>query len=304
MRIVYRNRTENGVLAGVTASVAVPLAIRLSLNETVPRLARAWIALWFVAWSTIFFFRSLRRSITIDEAGVTKRGVVLSWFTPWASVRALECLNDDRCLLVRSGDQGEVDISGRAPPRHPPLAEACRQLWTAHAEHPAPAEAYPRRGNVRLALLASAVGLLVGLPLWLVAARDGDRYVARAARERSGAAVVSRVWVESDDNGEGDTEYTTFVAARLQLDGRRPVAIELHRPEDVASRYAEEASLPVVYDPARPRDADFVDRPTRTAQDADVRARGTWGPILLFAGLVGVMGSVALARFDWRRRLP
>jgi len=66
--------------------------------------------------------------------------------------------------------------------------------------------------------------------------------------------------------------------------------------------YAEEDPVAVVYDGAHPRDADFADRPNRRSDDDSVEIRSVVGPILLWAGLAGVLGFGAVIVVDWKRR--
>jgi hypothetical protein len=187
----------------------------------------------------------------------------------------------------------------------PTLRDTYEHWFPRTADYGEDPQRYPRSGrdHVRLVLLASIAAILIGVPVWIEANTDGERNAARAARERRGRAVVTDVWVEKDDSGEGEPEFTTFVDALLRLDDRRLVDIELHRPDDVSSGYTEEQSISVVYDAAVPRDADFADGPTRHAQADSVSMRKQNGPLLLCLGLLGAgLAGTAMGR-DWRRRL-
>ena len=301
MGVVYGNRSDDALYASVVALAGLVLTVVAATNDRLTVVSRVWIAVVLVGVTAVFVVRSLRRGLTVDHAGATIRGVLRTQFVPWAQVSALGFPDADTCSLVRYGEQEPVLITARVEAGDRPLAETCRELWSAHHERPVRAEPYPRLGYLRVAMGVCAIAILVGPVIVLEAVRDEERYDARAARDRRGVAIVTDVAVEEHDSGEGGTSYTTVVDAVLHLDDERVVDVHMERSGDRGSDYREEAPIAVVYDAAHPRDADFRDRPSRIDQDQDVRGRELVGPLLFLGGVIGVFVVAATMRRDWEQ---
>jgi hypothetical protein len=305
MRVEYRDPDKNALLAAAIGGVVlVPLAAVVSHSDSAG-VELVWSAPGLVVCGALMIARCLRRSVVVDDAGITRRSAWATWFVAWSAIRALTLTGENTCTIARFGGGGDPLTLEVAPgPGEPTLAEVCAG-WRSAVPHPdRDPQRYPRAGRESLCFVmtVSVIALFVGLPVWIEALRDGDAYAARAARERQGVAVVSDVRVETTGDGDGGHNDTTLVTAWLRLDDARVYDLEIHRPGDVARRYAVEDQVPVVYDAAHPRDADFADRPIRRSDDSSVSLRKVTGPVLLFAGLIGVLVVGALMAHDWRRR--
>jgi len=304
MRFVYRRRVANALWATVVGVPLVWIVVAAIVRAPQNPPWVVWSLPGFVVLGTVVIIRCLRREVVVDDAGITKRAVFWTWFVSWGAVRSMDFTNHNRVAVTRLGS--EIFLRARVRPVRGDwtLEQACRSAASTGSDPTSSMPGYPEPQHdvLRIAFIASLLALFIGLPVWAVAVHDGHAYDRRAARERHAVAVVSDVWVKKTDDGEGDPEYSTFVAARLRLPPDRLYQIAVHRPDDVASDYDDEDPLPVVYDAAHPTDADFADRPTRQAQDNSVSLRKVTGPMFFFGGLVGVALVGRLMAHGWRRR--
>jgi hypothetical protein len=305
MTVVYRKRIRNLVWAVFDGSIVFLLAAGIAAYVHETASVVVWLAPGLVVCGTVLVVRCRRRGVVVDDTGITGRAACATWFVAWPSIKALRFAGDNGCAIERIGGGDPITIAVHPAHDQPTLRQACGEWRREDRDFVNLPQRYPQAGRdgLRVAFIASIIALLIGLPVWIGALRDADAYADRAARERSGVAVVSDVWVKETSDGEGDPDHTTYVVARLRLEDGRVYEIEVHRPDDVASDYEGEDPLPVVYDSAHPRDADFADRPTRQAQDDSVSLRTVTGPLFFFAGLLGVVVIGALMRHDWRGRL-
>ena len=253
----------------------------------------------------ILVVRCLRRGVDVDDDGVTKRDPWATTFVPWCAVRDLEFRNEYDATFVLD-DRRRVFVSAPITRGAPSLREAyddVRRRWSADMGR---GNTYPRPGRrfVTLGFWIAALALVLGAGVWDDARFHADAYAARDRRERQGTAVVTHVSVGEHDGGEGDPSYKTHVEARLQIPEGRTVLIDLKRNGDYSDVYDEEDPVAVVYDRAHPRDADFADRPNRESDDDSVEVREVVGPIMLWAGLAGVVAFGIVIVVDWNRRHP
>ncbi len=73
MGVVYRNRDDNALMAGLAvSSVLIPAAMTVA-DATIPAITRTWIGVWGVVWAAVFVIRGLHRGVTVDSTGATKR---------------------------------------------------------------------------------------------------------------------------------------------------------------------------------------------------------------------------------------
>ena len=154
----------------------------------------------------------------------------------------------------------------------------------------------PHRRFLTIGFATAALALVAGGVVWDDADYDADRYATRNGRDRDGITVVTDVRVDEHSGGEGPTTYTTHVRARLRIPDRRSVVVDLHRAGDLGGVYQEEDAVPVVYDTANPRDADFGDRPNRRGDHESVEVRRVVGPCCSPPGSWACSGSA------WRSR--
>lgn len=302
MRVAYRRRGRNVLCAITTASVVV-FTLLVLLAPTIPSAYR-WAVPGVAIGGSVVVARYLRRAVVVDEVGITCRSGWSTEFVAWSSIKRLRFDGETggHVEFVGGGDPMQVVVHPTAD--QPSFPDACAERIPEHRDFAGEPQRYPQQGRswLRVAFIASALSLTIGLPVWLEARAEGDAYVARHARERDAVAVISQVWVEEGSDGEGNADHTTFVTAHLRLDTGRVYEIEVHRPGDLVSHYDEEDPLPVVYDSSHPSDADFADRPTRRAQHSSVALRKTTGPLFFFAGVIGVFGVGSVMVYDWRRR--
>jgi hypothetical protein len=263
-----------------------------------------WIALpGAVVFLGLLAVRCFQRSVIVDDDGVTKREPWGSTFVPWRAIRDVTFVNDNDVIL-------QLD-DGRRISVHAPPTRGTSSLRWAYSDVRARWSSSMGRGTtyprphwrfLTIGFAASAFALVAGGGVWGDAEHDADVYAARDAREREGTAVVAHVRVDERDSGEDGTRYTTHVEARLQIPEGRTLLVDLQRNGDLHDEYDEEDAVAIVYDGAHPRDADFADRPNRAADDDSVALRRDLGPVLFWAGVVGVLGFGVGILIVWNRR--
>jgi hypothetical protein len=305
MRIVYRSWAENAAFfcAALAAGGFVAAVLADSTGSQGPTLGW-WGGFSLIAIELVVLVRILRRGVTFDDQGLTRRDVFVTWFAPWIDVTAISFSDHAGAVVLRDG-QAQFNFRGSPPSGTPSMAEAYARVRATWDDANREAHAYPNSGLHlwTYGFLCSALAVFLGGVIWDDARSDAAANAARSRRDRHGVAVVSDVRVDEDDNGDGDPTYTTHVDARLRLPDGRLVTVRVHRDGDLASAYHDEDQLPIVYDVAHPLDADFADRPTRRAQESSATTRETAGPLLALAGLVGLLVCGTAMGLAWTARL-
>ena len=243
------------------------------------------------------------RGVVVDDDGVTERAPWATTFVPWNAVRNVEFLDPYHADFVLD-DRRRVVVSAPVRRGGPTLREAYVDVLARWSPDMGRGTTYPRphRRFLTIGFATAALALVAGGVVWDDADYDADRYATRDGRDRDGIAVVTDVRVDEHSGGEGPTTYTTHVRARLRIPDRRSVVVDLHRAGDLGGVYEEEDAVPVVYDTANPRDADFGDRPNRRGDHESVEVRRVVGPVLLAAGIMGVLGFGVAISWEWARR--
>jgi hypothetical protein len=302
MRVAYRNVRENRSLAGVTAA-ATALGVVVAAAAPLWTPSLVGVIAWVVVCGAVVGIRCLQRGSVVDEFGAARHTVIETTFVPWSDVRRIEARTPDECRLEIAGREQPMELTGVAASHEPPLSDACRELLALHATRPRYARAYPFRPSLQVLVGAGALAVLVGLLLWSATEHEAQRQAARRAWDRPGTAVVRDARIDEGTDGDGDTTYSTVVRARLRLADDRVVELRMERSGKHAGEYHEEDPLPVVYDAAHPRDADFVGHPNRRTDAEETDAHRALALLAVFGGLVACLIAASLARVDWRGRV-
>jgi len=300
MTVRYRYWPGNVALAGALLAIALAFGVSMWHSDGSQGPVLSW---WTLPWALLLVgllvVRCLRWGVTVDDIGLTMREPLTTTYVPWTSVAEIE-FSSAFTAAIRLADGRRVRVTVGSS-REPSLREVYSRVRERWAGVDVGARPYPRPGwrALSIGFIVSAVVVIGGGLVWEDAQYDGDVYAARDLRDRQATAVVARSWVTKQSGGEGGPTYTTYVKARLRVPDGSTVVLEVHRPGELGGVYHEEDPLPVVYDSAHPRDADFADRPNRDANDDSVAVRSTIGAPLYWAGALGVVAFGIVIAFEW-----
>jgi hypothetical protein len=287
---VYRSRLENRALAlafVAAGAVAVVPFVRLAGELSFAALVAAIIVV-----AALVIVRALRRGVVVTRDGVVVRSLRRTRTVPWAAVEVHSSGSPGRWT------KSSCRVAGLRVPGTRAQWGAIRRTVDPNAPKGAYgwASALPDRetfGPHHVVMLAAAA-LLAGQMVAASGSLDAATNRARALRDVSTTAVVVSSWIETN-HADDDAKYSTHSRVSFVLRGRT-VTTEIHRPGRM--RLPIEAELPIVYDAAHPRDADYADRPTRELDDAEAMALVYCGWLGSVAGLVGLLvaGGLQLRR--------
>lgn len=310
MRVVYRDWWSNVGFAALFVLLAGVFGAGALTGDGEQGPVIGWVAVpTAAAFLALVVARSLVRGVVVDDDGITERGIWGTTFVPWNVVTAAEFDTRNRANFVLH-DRRRICVEAPELPGRLSLRGAYVQVRERWSDGMGRGAAYPgaRGGAVTIGFIVSACAMVIGAVVWDDARFDTDRYAARDRRDRVSTVSVMRVHVDEQDHDDGDPTYTTHVIGWLRVPGRSSVRVDLHRAGDVARNFDVEDRVPVVYDPANPRDADFADRPNRRGEHDSAAMRSVTGPLLFGLGLVGVVscglaiGVEAVRRGPARRR--
>ncbi|HEY3672715.1 MAG TPA: PH domain-containing protein [Acidimicrobiia bacterium] len=305
MKVVYRYWLGNVALAAAVVGVALLFAVALVDGDgSQGPVMRWWSLPPAVLFVSLAVVRCLRWGVDVDDIGITKREPWATTVVPWTSLTEIQFLPGSRARLRGDGERTTY-VTAVERGNQPSLQEVYARVRERWREVGAEARPYPGTKGRWLTLVfwGSAIAVVLGGLLWDDARHDADVYAARDRRDRDATATVADVRV-TEHTSDADTSYTTHVDAWLRLPDEDAVLLKLERPGDVSYDYDNEMRIPVVYDSAHPRDADFADRPNRDANDDSVSLRSVTGPLLYWAGIVGAIVSGIVLSVEWRRRRP
>jgi hypothetical protein len=291
-RAVDRSTRQNSLVAA--ACVVVPLVIVVGNwygdgSEGVGTRITWWSVGFVFLAAAIAAVRSIRCGVFVTDNALVQRTFFFTRIVPWSRVgkfpdhphrriSTLTCMEDGSTFRISVVGDEKSKIFRDSVECARAAATSRRDVedwgWPPHGRH----------WLVVIALWVSLALMLVGAMVFDLALGDRDRYDARAARDRKTVATVTSSRIDEHEDSEGDTSYSTLVRIVFTAHDHRVVTTV-----ERAGRYEfrRGRQLRVVYDSAHPKDADFVDQPSRDGDMSSARER------LWFGGVVAVIGIVA-----------
>jgi hypothetical protein len=306
MRVVYRDWWRNIGFAALFVVVGGVFGAGAWSGDGEQGPEIGWLAaLTAAVFLALGAARSLRRSVVVDDDGITNREIWGTTFVPWTAVTEVEFRGRNRAhFLIHDGSGIRVEAPER--PGQLSLRGAYVQVRERWSDGMGRGAIYPgARGRaVSIGFIVAACLMVIGAVVWDDARFDAGRYAARERRDRVGNVSVTRVHVEEQSHEDGDSTYTTYVEGWLRVPGHGSVLVDLHRAGDLARNFAVEDRVPVVYDAARPRDADFADRPNRQGDHDSAVLRSVTGRVAFWIGAVGAVACGLAIGVETARRGP
>jgi hypothetical protein len=260
-----------------------------------------WWSLPVIVFSVgLVVVRLLRSVVVVHSRGLTKRTVGYTAHYAWRELRevAVSTTESGRARLratvpSETGSRHYLEIVVRKDHRSgTPFATAVQRAIEYDTASPSAVEHEADRPTFRGSPRWTTYGMWISLAVIVIgsqvfegALRDREAYDARAARDRVTTASVTRSRIVEHDDGENDPTYSTRVGIVFDaVDEHVNAVIE----RQGRYRYPIESAVEIVYDSAHPRDADFSDRPNRSANESSARLRLWVGPALVIVcALVG-----------------
>jgi hypothetical protein len=247
-----------------------------------------WWSVGLIAFAAaIGAVRALRQGVVVKDTALVQRTLFFTRIVPWSRVgfRHPPMPRISTLTCVMGGSTFHISVSGREKSKSF-RGSVERARAAALSRRNADDSAWPPSGRYRWAVIAlwgSLAAMLLGAVVSDLALWDRDRYNARAARDRRTVATVTSSRILEHEDSEGDVSYSTRVGIVFTANDHRVVSTldRSHR-----YHYRRRQQLPVVYDAAHPKDADFADRPNRGAQESSASLRLWTGAVTATLGIV------------------
>jgi hypothetical protein len=303
-RIVYRSMWRNVLIVAAILLIAVSLAAR-GWYATDARAVRItwWTAPWIFVALGVVMVRGVRRGVVVTDTRLVQRTLLLTNVYPWTELER-SCTTRTRLgtqVFKWNGGGRVASIAVHDRFRRVPFRSSVdralssvRAGQTQRGPDSPPSSPSADRSVLQSALWISLCLVVVGSITLENGLWDSAYYEARAARDRTTVATVASSRIIEHDDGESGTSYSTRVHIVFQA-GERHVATAIERPN--VHHFEREHELPIVYDAAHPRDADFRDRHNRRANASSARLHTGIGAIMtMIGGLAGVVLGLTVCR--------